>query len=78
MATANTIIPIPPIQCVKLRQNNTPFGTISISFKIEAPVVVNPDMVSKKAFVILGIAPVAIYGIAPDKDITIHPKDTTI
>ena len=37
---AKTIIPIPPIQCVVLRQNNTPLGTTSMSAKTEEPVVV--------------------------------------
>ena len=58
MAIARTIIPIPPIQCVVLRQNKTPSGIASISFKIDAPVVVYPLMVSKKALVNEGIAPV--------------------
>ena len=46
---AKTMIPIPPIQCVMLRQNKTPLGTTSISANTEDPVVVYPDMVSKKA-----------------------------
>ena len=29
IATASTIIPIPPIQCVKLRQNKTPSGIVA-------------------------------------------------
>ena len=40
MAIASTIIPIPPIQCVRLRQNKTPLGTISISLNTVEPVVV--------------------------------------
>ena len=40
MAIANTIIPIPPIQCVVLRQNKIPFGTDSISLRMVDPVVV--------------------------------------
>ena len=40
MAIAKTIIPMPPIQWVVLRQNKTPFGTDSISVRIDEPVVV--------------------------------------
>jgi len=54
----STIIPIPPIQWVALRQNKIPFGIDSISVKIEEPVVEYPDKVSKKASVMFGIAPV--------------------
>ena len=53
-----TIIPIPPIQCVALRQNKMPFGMASMSVKIEDPVVEYPDKVSKNALVIDGIVPV--------------------
>ena len=49
IAIARTMIPIPPIQCVVLRQNKTPLGTTSISAKTDEPVVVYPDIVSKKA-----------------------------
>jgi hypothetical protein len=52
-----TIIPIPPIQCVKLLQNKMDFGSASMSVKMEDPVVVNPDADSKKAFINDGIAP---------------------
>jgi hypothetical protein len=76
IATVKTIIPIPPIQWVILLQNNIPFGTISISVNIEAPVVENPDIVSKKASVNDGIELLIIKGSVPKNDITIHEKDT--
>jgi hypothetical protein len=60
MASDRTIIPIPPSQCVKLLQNNIPCDKDSISFRIEDPVVVKPDMVSKNASVKFGMAPVNI------------------
>lgn len=47
IAMLNTIIPIPPINWVKLLQNSTPFGVFSIFDKTLAPVVVSPDMASK-------------------------------
>ena len=55
MASERTIIPIPPIHWVTLLQKSKPLGKDSISFKIDAPVVVKPDMVSKKASVIVAI-----------------------
>ena len=60
IAIANTIIPIPPNQCVMLRQNNIPSGNISTSFIIVAPVAVNPEVVSKNIFENPSIVPVRI------------------
>ena len=48
-AMAKTIIPMPPSQWVKERQNNMDFGSASISARMEEPVVENPEQVSKKA-----------------------------
>ena len=42
-----------------------------------APVVVKPDIVSKKAFVTLGMLPLNRYGIIPTSVNTIHATDTT-
>ncbi len=44
-----TIIPIPPIQCVKLLQKSIDFGIDSISINIDDPVVVKPETDSKIA-----------------------------
>jgi len=52
------------------------FGKDSISFKIDAPVVVKPDMVSKKASVKEGIAPLIIKGIDPKKEKTTQTRLT--
>ncbi len=41
-----------------------------------APVVVNPDMVSKNAFVKLGIPPEMIKGRHPNNEKKIQPKVT--
>lgn len=57
MRITRTMIPIPPIQWVKLRQNKMDFGSASISVKMEDPVVVKPDTDSKKALVKKGMAP---------------------
>ena len=56
IAILKTMIPIPPINCVKDRQNNIPCGTSSINKVDEcpstvAPVVVRPLIASKKEFV---------------------------
>ena len=52
-----TMMPMPPIQCVKLLQNKIDFGNDSISVRIEEPVVVNPETDSKKALINEGMAP---------------------
>ena len=49
MATIRTRTPMPPIQCVKLRQNSREWDMDSTCVRIEAPVVVKPETVSKKA-----------------------------
>ncbi len=47
----SSITPTPPIQWVRLRQKRIDFGSISTFAITVAPVVVNPDIDSKKAFV---------------------------
>ena len=44
------MIPIPPYQWVKERQNRIPLDRISTSAMVEAPVVVNPDTDSNQLF----------------------------
>lgn len=43
-------IPTPPTHAVEMRQNWSPRGSDSMSLRIEAPVVVNPEILSKMAF----------------------------
>ena len=45
------MIPIPPSQCVKARQKLIPRGSASIcsAVRIDEPVVVKPELASKKA-----------------------------
>ena len=62
----NTNTPIPPIQCVKLLQNKRPCPSGSTSDRIVAPVVVNPETVSKNASIYPGIAPLITNGSAPN------------
>mgnify|MGYP006892392117 CR=1 FL=1 len=38
-------MPNPPIHCVMLRQKRSPWGSASISSRMVAPVLLNPDIV---------------------------------
>ena len=76
MASDSTMMPMPPIQCVRLRQKSRPCGTASMSVRMEAPVVVKPDMVSKKASVKLGIAPESMKGSEPKREKSSQAKVT--
>ena len=49
IAMINTSTPIPPTQCVKLRQNKTLLLNASTFVKTDEPVVVKPLTVSKNA-----------------------------
>ena len=42
-------MPIPPTQAVEMRHSYKPRGSDSMSFKMEAPVVVKPDTLSNNA-----------------------------
>ena len=50
-AMVKNTIPRPPIHCDRLLQKSIPCGRHSTSSRIVAPVVVKPDIDSKKAFV---------------------------
>ena len=71
-----TMTPIPPTQCVKLRQNRPVWLRASTSDRILDPVVVNPDTVSKSASVKLGMSRVITSGIAPRILMTIQLSPT--
>ena len=49
IAMTNTSTPMPPTQWVKLRHNRPPRLRGSTAVRMEAPVVVKPETVSKKA-----------------------------
>ena len=70
-------IPKPPIQWVNDRQNRMPWGKISTSSMIVAPVVVKPDIVSKKASVKLLRYPPTKKGIVPKSENSVHVSVTT-
>ncbi len=66
IAITRTITPIPPIQCVSARQNKILLGRTSISVKIDEPVVVKPEIDSKKASVNVEIECAKRYGKVPN------------
>jgi len=75
MANDRTMMPMPPIQWVRLRQNRMPRGRDSMSERMLAPVVVKPDMVSKKASVKEGMAEMR-KGRQPNSEREIQAKVT--
>ena len=56
-ASERTSTPMPPAQWVKLRQKSSPLGSTVTSVRMVAPVVVNPETVSKKQSTKEGILP---------------------
>ena len=66
-ARRNTRTPIPPIQWVKLLQNSVQWESASTSFKMVVPVVVKPEIVSKRASVKDGISLEITNGKQPKK-----------
>src|SRR5664279_6087553 len=61
------IIPAPPSHCVRLLQKRIPFGMVSTSGRMDAPVVVNPDIDSKNASPKLVIEPLIRKGRVPKR-----------
>ena len=57
IASRNTRTPMPPSQWLKLLQYRMPLGSPSTAGSMEAPVVVNPDTISKKASTKSGMTP---------------------
>ena len=72
----NTMMPKPPIHWVRLRQSRMSLGTDSTSAIMVEPVVVKPDMASKKASVKLGSVCPIRYGRQPNRDKVSHDTDT--
>ena len=75
-AITNTSTPMPPTQCEKLRQNSTPCGSVSTCGRIDAPVVVKPEIISNSASTYEGIAPLMTIGSAPNAEMRIHAAAT--
>ena len=78
MARRKTSTPIPPIQCVKLRHRSEQCESTSTSERMLAPVVVKPDIVSKRASVKDVISPVMQKGMQPTKLSRIQARDVLI
>ena len=81
MASVSTTTPIPPSQCVRLRQNRNAFGIASMAGvsappRIVAPVVVNPLIVSKNASVYESSTPPSTNGSAPTSERSSHAVAT--
>ena len=74
MAVVSTTTPMPPIKWVKLRQRSMLFGRLSISVRMEDPVVVKPDADSKTQSAKLPKLPQRAKGSAPKRDIIIQPS----
>jgi hypothetical protein len=75
-ATVSTTIPIPPSQWVSERHSRMDCGRTSMSINTDAPVVENPDMTSKKASGMRGMAPERIMGAVPAAVESNHPRTT--
>ena len=78
IAKIKTITPIPPIQWENERQNNMLCDNDSTSVHIDAPVVVKPEDISKKASKKFGISLLITSGNAPTIATTIHDNATII
>ncbi len=74
-ARVNRIIPMPPIHCIRHRHICMPCEKLSIDRSTEAPVVVNPDIDSKKASLSVSGVPHSINGSMPKQENTIHTSD---
>jgi len=67
---------MPPSQWVKDLQNRMPLGRDSTFDKMDAPVVVNPEELSKKASAKPWILPESIYGSTLSKEAKIQLEAT--
>jgi hypothetical protein len=76
MIISITIIPIPPIQCVRLLQKRIENGSTSTFCRIDEPVVENPDVDSKNASIKEGIVLLIRYGKDPSKEKITHDNVT--
>ena len=68
---------MPPIQWEKLLQNRTQCGSCSTVSRIDAPVVVKPETISKRQSQNVSNPPDSQNGIAPNSDISTHDAATT-
>ena len=69
-------MPMPPTQAVEMRQSCRPRGRASMSFKMEAPVVVKPDTLSNRAFTSVNSCPYKRKGSMPNRQAKIQATTT--
>ena len=67
---------MPPIQWVNERQKRPDRERPSTLFRIEAPVVVKPETVSKKASIKRGMSPPSTKGSEPSSDMASQASPT--
>ena len=77
IATAITMIPMPPYHCSACRQTLTDCGRCSIPLSTVAPVVVRPAIDSKQASVKLRPGISSSSGAVPASDISSQPSTTS-
>ena len=75
-ATKRTTMPMPPSQCVMLRQNRMEGVSASMLESNVAPVVVNPLMASKLESRRLWKVPSTRNGVPPSKAANVHASVT--
>ena len=71
-ASVNRMIPMPPIHCISERHICTAWLSAALLSITEAPVVVKPDMASKKASDTLMLISLSMNGIIPNAENTTH------
>ena len=77
MAIASTMIPSPPYQCSAARHMLMAGGSVSSPLNTVAPVVVRPDIDSKKASVKDNPGSTSRSGMAAAADINSQPSVTS-
>ena len=71
-------IPIPPTQAVDMRQNWRPRGRPSTLFRMDAPVVVNPDTLSNRALTSVNSCPKKKKGSIPKMQANVQAPTTML
>ena len=69
-------MPMPPIHAEAMRQNCNPLGKLSMSLRMDAPVVVKPETLSKKALMTVNSPPNIKKGMAPKTQAAIQQPVT--
>ncbi len=78
IATVSTMMPMPPIQCMRCRQMLIDGASASRPLIVVEPVVVRPEVASKKASVKDMPRPSSISGSAPTAGISVQASTTSM